>query len=171
MPIHQEYKSKNIIAYETKDSFLPLLFVAIAAIAETSLIVQPLTGDEQAQALSTIGYVKVTSDSLFIYSHSDMLLGKSAIKDIHHIRYGEPKNQDGIDDVNITTCRVYPNPTQDMLVIDDSDADEALIFDLNGRLLQTNLLYGEKATINVSSLPKGEYLLLLNTQTFKFIKQ
>lgn len=150
---------------------IPLLFVAIAAIAETALIVQPLLGDEQAQALSIISYVKVTPDSLFIYSHSDMLLSKNAIKDIRHIRYGEPNNQEGIDDVNVTTCRVYPNPTQDMLIIDGTNADKALIFDLNGRLLQTTLLYGEKATINVTALPKGEYILLLNTQTFKFIKQ
>ena len=150
---------------------IPLLFVAIAAIAETSLIVQPLSGDEKAQALSTIGYIKVTPDSLFIYSHSEMLLGKNAIKDIRHIRYGEPNGQEGIDDVNVTTCRVYPNPTQDMLIIDGSNADKALIFDLNGRLLQTTPLYGEKATINATSLPQGDYILLLNTQTFKFIKQ
>ena len=149
---------------------IPLLFVAIAAIAETLLVVQPLTGDEQAQALSTIGYVKVTSDSLFIYSHSNMLLGKNAIKDIRYIRYGEPNNQEGIDDVNVATCRVYPNPTQDMLIIDGTNADKALIFDLNGRLLQTTPLYGEKATINVTALPQGDYVLLLNTQTYKFIK-
>ena len=149
---------------------IPLLFVAIAAIVETLLVVQPLTGDEQAQALSTIGYVKVTSDSLFIYSHSNMLLGKNAIKDIRYIRYGEPNNQEGIDDVNVATCRVYPNPTQDMLIIDGTNADKALIFDLNGRLLQTTPLYGEKATINVTALPQGDYVLLLNTQTYKFIK-
>ena len=149
----------------------PLLFSAIIAKAETSLIVQPLSGDEQAQALSTIGYVKVIYDSLFVYSHSDMLLGKNAIKDIRHIRYGEPNGQEGIDDVNVTTCRVYPNPTQDMLIIDGSNAGKALIFDLNGRLLQTIPLYGEKAMINVTALPQGDYLLFLNTQTYKFIKQ
>ncbi len=150
---------------------IPLLFVAIVAKAETSLIVQPLSGDEQAQALSTIGYVKVTPDTLFIYSHSDMLLGKNAIKDIRSIRYGEPAETTSIDNVNVITCRVYPNPTQDILIIDNTDADKALIFDLNGRLLQTASLFGEKATINVTALPKGEYILLLNTQTFKFIKQ
>ena len=149
---------------------IPLLFVAIAAIAETSRIVQPLSDNEQAQALSTIGYVKVTPDSLFIYTHSDMLLGKNAIKDIRHIRYGEPNEATSIDDENVTTCRIYPNPTQDMLIIDDSNADKALIFDLNGRLLQTTPLYGEKATINVTALPQGDYILLLNTQTLKFIK-
>ena len=150
---------------------IPLLFVAIAAIADTLLIVQPLTGNEQAQALSAIGYVKVASDSLFVYSHSDMLIGKNAIKDIRHIRYGEPTEPTSIDNVNITTCRIYPNPTQDMLVFDNPDSDKALIFDLNGRLLQTVALCGEKATINVTTLLRGEYLLLLNTQTYKFIKQ
>ena len=156
---------------KTKFLFFVALLISAQVFAETSLIVQPLTGDEQAQALSTIGYVKVTSDSLFIYSHSDILLGKNAIKDIRHIRYGEPNTQDGIDDVNVATCRVYPNPTQDMLIIDGSNANKALIFDLNGRLLQTTPLYGEKAMINVTALPRGEYILLLNTQTFKFIKQ
>ena len=150
--------------------FIPLLLVAIATMAETSLVIRPLTGEEQAQALSSIGYVKVTPDSLFIYSHSDMLLGKNAIKDIRHIRYGEPNEATSINDVNVTTCRIYPNPTQDMLIIDNTDADKALVFDLNGHLLQTVAISSDHATINVKSLPQGNYILLLNTQTYKFIK-
>ena len=150
----------------------PLLFVAIAVIAETSLIVQPLSGEEQAQALSTIGYVKVTSDSLFIYSHSDMLLGKNAINDIRSIRYDETSGiTTSIDNVNVSTCHIYPNPTQDLLIIDNADSDKALIFDLNGRLLQTVAISGGHATINVTALPQGDYIILINTQTFKFIKQ
>ena len=149
---------------------ISLLFVAIAAMAETSLIIQPLTGDEQANALAQIGYVKVTPDSLFVYSHGDVLLGKNAIKDIRHIRYGEPNEATSIEDVNVSTCRIYPNPTQDMLVIDNADCDKAYIFDLNGRLLQTAAIDGDHATINVTSLPQGDYILLLNTQTYKFIK-
>lgn len=149
---------------------IPLLFAAIVAKAEISLIVQPLNGDERAQALSTIGYVKVTADSLFIYSHSDLQLDKNAIKNIRHIRYGEPTDANGIDDVHVTTCRIYPNPTQDMLVIDNADSDKAFIFDLNGHLLQTVAIDGDHATINVTSLPQGDYILLLNTQTYKFIK-
>ena len=149
---------------------ISLLFVAIAAMAETSLIIKPLIGDEQANALAQIGYVKVTQDSLFVYSHGDILLGKNAIKDIRHIRYGEPNKQEGIDDVQVTTCRIYPNPTQDMLVIENADSDKAFIFDLNGHLLQTVAISGNHATINVTSLPQGDYILLLNTQTYKFIK-
>lgn len=163
--------AKLINNMKTKFLFFVALFISARVFAETSLIVQPLSGDEQAQALSTIGYVKVTSDSLFIYSYSDILLGKNAIKDIRHIRYGEPNSQEGIDDVNVATCRVYPNPTQDMLVIDGSDAEKALIFDLNGHLVQSVAINGDHATINVTSLPQGDYILLLNTQTLKFIKQ
>ena len=67
-----------------------LFFVAIAAMAEMSLIIQPLSGDEQANALGGIGYEKVTQDSIFVYSHADVLLGKNSIKEIRYIRYGEP---------------------------------------------------------------------------------
>ncbi len=149
-----------------------LLFVAIAAIAETSLIVKPLTSQEQANALAQIGYVKVTQDSLFVFSHSDFLLSKIAIKDVCHIRYGEPNDATSIDNVQVTTtCRVYPNPTHDMLIIDNANSEKAYIFDLNGHLLQTTPLNGEHSLINVTSLPQGDYLLLLNNQTIKFLKQ
>lgn len=152
---------------------LSLLFVAIAAMAETSLIIQPLTGQEQANAFAQVGYVKVTQDSLSVFSHSDFLLSKIAIKDVRHIRYGEPNNvATSIDDVqSATTCRVYPNPTQDMLIIDNANCEKAYIFDLNGRLLQTTPISEERTSINVTSLPQGDYLLLLNNQTVKFIKQ
>ena len=155
-----------------KTFLISLLFVAIAAMAETALIIQPLTGDEQTNALTKIGYVKVTQDSLFVFNYSDFLLSKIAIKDVRHIRYGEPNEQQGIEDVqSATTCRVYPNPTQDRLVIENAEGEKVYIFDINGRLLQTANLQDGNATLNVSPLPQGEYLLLLNTQPLKFIKQ
>ena len=43
-----------------------LLFVAASTMAETSLVIKLLTGDEQVSALAKIGYVKVTKDSLFV---------------------------------------------------------------------------------------------------------
>lgn len=147
-----------------------LLLVAIFTMAETSLIIQPLTGNEQSKALSSIGYIKVTYDSLYIYSHSDMLLGMNAIMEIRHIRYVETSINTSIEDTKGTDCRIYPNPTQDMLVVDNAGCEKAFIFDLSGRLLQTVSIHGSQAIINVTSLPQGDYILLLNTQTYKFIK-
>jgi len=151
---------------------ISLLLVAIVTVAETSLIIKPLTGEEQANVLEKIGYVKVTQDSLFVFSHGDFLLSKIAIKDVRHIRYGEPQESTSIDNVQAsTTCSVYPNPTQDMLIIDNANCEKVYIFDLNGRLLQTTPIDGEHTSINVTGLPQGDYLLLLNNQTIKFIKQ
>lgn len=164
-----------------KRLFIPILLTAIAfgqAMAETALIIQPQTGPEQAEALAQIGYVKLTQDSLFVYSHSDILLAKNAIKSIRHIRYGE--KADVITDLNSSqhsTCRVYPNPTQDILLIDNAEADNAYIFDLNGQLLMTAPINQGNTSVNVGNLPQGEYLLLLGsktattTQTYKFIKR
>lgn len=154
-----------------KTLLILMLFVATAMMAETALIIKPLTGREQSNVLAQIGYVKVTQDSLFVFSHSDFLLSKIAIKDVRHIRYGEPNEQQGIDDVNIATCRVYPNPAMDRLIIENANCEKVYIFDLNGRLLQTAPIDGEHTSINVTSLPQGDYLLLLNNQTIKFIKQ
>ena len=159
-----------------KIKLFALLLAVAASIgmswAETTLIIQPLNGEEQANALAQIGYVKVTPDSLFVFSHGDFLLSKAAIKDIRHFRYGEPNEiSTGIEDVqSATTCLVYPNPTQDRLVIENAQGEKVYIFDINGRLLQTANLQDGTATFNVSPLPQGEYLLLLNTQTVKFIK-
>ena len=152
-----------------------LLFGTMTTSAETSLIIQPLTGEAQVKALAQIGYIKQTPESLFIYSHADFLLGKAAIKDIRYIRYGERSAiTTGGDENNASAtpiCRIYPNPTQDMLIIEHAEAGSAHIFDLSGRLLQTANLQDGTTTIHVNDLPEGEYLLLINTQTYKFLKQ
>lgn len=155
-----------------KTFLISLLFVAIAAMAETSLIVKPLTGEEQSTALSTIGYMKMTPESLYVYSHSDLLLSKTAIKDINYLHFGSSEVAMSFENVHAaTSCRVYPNPTQDMLIIENANSDKAYIFDISGRLLQTKSIEGDRTSINVTSLPLGEYLLFLGNQTVKFLKQ
>ena len=150
---------------------LTLFFTIQISVAETSLIIQPLSGQEHVSAFAQIGYVKMTQDSLFVFSHSDFLLSKIAIKNVRYIRFGEQKTATNIDDAQASTmCRVYPNPTQDMLIIDNANCEKAYIFDLNGCLLQTIPISGERTSISVTSLPQGEFLLLLNNQTIKFIK-
>ncbi len=156
-----------------KTLFLFFLSAIISAMAETSLIIKPLAGSEHTKALAQIGYVKVTQDSLFVRSHTGNLFSKHAIKDIRHIRYGELGSTPTSEAVRTEppACRVYPNPAQDMLIIDNAGCETAHVFDLNGHLLWSVRLHGVKANIDVSTLPVGEYLLLINSQTYKFIKR
>ena len=67
---------------------------------------------------------------------------------------------------------VYPNPTSDFLHIRTSkiDIEKVFIFDLSGKLLQTE----KTKTINVKHLPSATYIISIQTsdglKTFKFLK-
>jgi len=56
---------------------------------------------------------------------------------------------------------VFPNPAQNILTIvnNDNTCSEYKIFDINGRLVKRDNLTGESIQLNISELPKGEYLI------------
>ncbi|MDR2205899.1 MAG: T9SS type A sorting domain-containing protein [Flavobacteriaceae bacterium] len=65
---------------------------------------------------------------------------------------------------------VYPNPVKDILTIqrfDFAQRDNARIYDVSGKLVKT--FSGN--SVNVSSLQKGIYVLKIDHQTIKFIKE
>ena len=66
-----------------------LLFVSVALMAETSLIIKPKMGDEQSEKLSQIGYLKFKEGSLLVYSQDHVLLSITVISDVRHLRFGE----------------------------------------------------------------------------------
>lgn len=73
------------------------------------------------------------------------------------------------DDVNEITDNaqnfvLYPNPTDEKLTVNIEDKDEynASIYDLNGRIVMTAILKSN-ATIDVSSLPSGNYLIKMKS--------
>lgn len=67
----------------------------------------------------------------------------------------------GITTTDGVTLKLYPNPTADLLHL-DGDVDEALVYDVNGRLVAT-----EKNTrlIDMTALPAGVYTLRLTLPT------
>lgn len=103
----------------------------------------------------------------FMSTDGDVIL-KERISDIRSIVF--PSNHSGttdIIDVQEENIRIYPNPVQESLFIKSADETTYKIYDLDGRCLMS----GDGNTINVSSLMKGTYLLQINNNTFKFIKQ
>ena len=98
---------------------------------------------------------------------------KSKVKDIQNIHY---RLTDVVTSVETTktsnSVRIFPNPTHNMIIVRAPSAKNAYIFDLNGTLLQKRALdNSEDNVIDVRQLPKGEYILLIDTTTFKFLKQ
>lgn len=71
-----------------------------------------------------------------------------------------------------SSVKIYPNPAVDFVMVDGvSKIDKAEVFDVAGRQIAVKLI-GNK--IEVSALPKGVYILQINSKegnlTWKFIK-
>ena len=66
---------------------------------------------------------------------------------------------------------ISPNPVKDKLTLTLPNAEnEIKIFDLQGKLwLQQNV--GSSAEVNVSMLPMGTYVLVVNGESYKFVKE
>ncbi|MDR1348241.1 MAG: T9SS type A sorting domain-containing protein [Prevotellaceae bacterium] len=75
---------------------------------------------------------------------------------------------------NVTAkLRAYPNPTRDLLRIESGSiksGDMIEIYNITGYLVRKFVANTGGATISVSVLPAGTYILKINKQTTKFIK-
>ncbi len=105
---------------------------------------------------------------LYFMSTDGDEISRERISDIRSIVF--PSNHSGgLDVIELPEehIRIYPNPVQETLYIESAAETAYKVYDLDGR----SLMSGEGNTINVSSLTKGTYLLQINNNTFKFIKQ
>ncbi|MBP5421081.1 MAG: T9SS type A sorting domain-containing protein [Paludibacteraceae bacterium] len=149
-------------------SSLFLLALTANAKEEGTLRIVQLDNNEQREVLSIIGKITFSSEDMYLYSNDNQLLAQTSLKSIRKIVFeGEFSNNKEI--AKNTLC-IYPNPTQDVIVIDGLEKNETTrIYNLQGILLKT-VQASEKTLIDVSSLAKGTYLLQVGTQIVKFIK-
>lgn len=68
--------------------------------------------------------------------------------------------------------QVYPNPVTDLLYIKSPDTrDSAILADQRGVIIGFIPLKGELQVINVSTLKPGTYVLIMNEETHRFVKE
>src|SRR5690606_15823676 len=82
----------------------------------------------------------------------------------------------GVNEVlNGKLATVYPNPASDRLniVMDYKKSETAIVLDMTGRKVLETQIGSNKSYINVSSLPKGVYVLSIKGTSFthKFVKE
>ena len=85
-------------------------------------------------------------------------------------------NPTGIDHINSTSIRIYPNPVNDVLNISNSENISSVsIYNMLGQEVLFSKMNTSSGQINVSALPKGIYLVkaLVGTtiNSFKISKQ
>ena len=152
-----------------------LAFVG-SAMAEPCLVVKPLVGTECISALSTIGKLVYSSDSLYVYDKSQTVVFKDLLLNVKHIRFSDeqpstPTDVENTQSDNTLKVKVYPNPTQDILMVENAQGDMLRLYTMDGRLLETQPLTNGSAQVNMANLPAGNYLLLSGNQSFQVIKQ
>lgn len=165
---------------KTRMLFLLLICLAwTAVVAETQIRVEYLSREEMAEALSKIGRLELVDNTLLVKDIDGILLAESNFDDVIKITfvpgmpmvYGVTTSQKQTTE---TTLRVYPNPTMDVLYLDGVPEGETIrVYTQDGQLVYSGdrTIVNSSTHIPVAALPNGVYLLQINTQVVKFIKQ
>ena len=77
----------------------------------------------------------------------------------------------GCQTMELGNIRVFPTITRDMLNISGAEGAEVRVLNLQGQLIYRTMLTSDVETLNVNALPQGTYLLNVNGNVFRFIKQ
>jgi hypothetical protein len=73
--------------------------------------------------------------------------------------------------VSSNSLKVYPNPGYDIINVQTSKDREILFFDLNGKITYSKFIVAGNNSIDVSSFRGGVYLIRLDEEVIKWIKQ
>lgn len=152
--------------------------IPVYAMAQTpdepqpSVIIERLVGQDLTYALAQVGKLTFANDSVYLVAHEGNILGKEAKAKTRKIIFGNAETPTDAPEVSISNIHVYPNPTSDHLTISGLEAGTVIrIYANDGKLLETTTADNNTATLPVSHLAQDTYLLQINTQIIKFIKQ
>ena len=81
------------------------------------------------------------------------------------------KTSTGCQTAEESNIRVFPTITCDMLCVSGAEGAEVRVLNLQGQEMMGVVLGAEVETMSVGALPQGVYLLEVNGNVFRFIKQ
>ena len=132
----------------------------------TNLVLVQSSGEKVSKDIAKIGKLVFVEDSIQLLDKEGNLLATESIANIKKIYFAPPTETD-VNDTLVNTILVYPNPTQDVLMIQGAESLTLRVYNLQGSLLLTE----SGNQISVGHLPDGTYLLQIGTQVVRFIKK
>ena len=155
---------------------LGMLVLVISAQAVPSLVVKPLSGKECITALGNIGKVVYSGDSLYVYDAAKNVVFSDLLANVQHIRFSDeqPSTSNQVENTqtnNGLQVKVYPNPTQDVLMVENAQGNVLRLYTMGGQLVTIQPVNNGSAQVKMSDLPSGNYLLRSSNQSFQVIKQ
>lgn len=140
--------------------------VGISAYAATELKIVPMSGAETAYSVAVIGKLVPNGSNIELWSHTGTLLATEPVANIRRIVFCESAGT-SVSNTDAAVVSVYPNPTDDILMVKGIENQVLRVFDMQGHLIKQV----EGAEVNVSDMASGTYLLQIGTQVVRFIKQ
>ena len=116
---------------------LSLLIALICSlqIMAVDLLVEHCSGANLLQDVAVIGKWVYVDENLILVDKAGEVLAVEPIRNIKKITFSSDEDM-AVDNVSSETIVVYPNPTQDILMIKGVDYQTLRVYDMQGRLLK-----------------------------------
>lgn len=151
--------------------FLGLVGSNLLAVDSNQMIIISTDDSQTAYVISTIK--KITFESGVMTLHNTSSNSNHNLLTTKKIIFSLVNTADKntiTEDLNVT---VYPNPVEKTINLSGNiDQKSVHIYSIHGERFETNKnSYNGITTINVSSFPKGIYILQIGNQSIKFTKK
>jgi len=111
-------------------------------------------------------------DLMFAYFDTDRMWRKYTGGTLYNFKPGKTT---GVQETTASGVAVYPNPVSNQLNIVQANGANYILMDMTGRSLIAGSITGNRASVDVTSLASGIYMLQLtkdgHTEKVKFVKQ
>lgn len=150
---------------------LAFWLVSIQCIAQTQITIKLTNEADRLFILSETGKIYFEDNNLFV-SEDGITSSQISIPEIKKITFN--KDASSITDNNASQDNkilIYPNPAADYIYVANIESEaQILLFSIEGKLLIKSPIKASEA-LNISNIPAGIYLIKVNNQTVKLIKQ
>ncbi len=138
----------------------------------SSITIERLAGKDMTFALAQVGKLAFANDSIYLVAHNGNILGKEAQSKTRKVFFHSVEKPSATSQVSDNNILVFPNPAEDHIIVNGLEAGTTVrIYANDGKLLEATTAEGNTATLQVSHLAQGTYLLQINTSIVKFIKK
>ena len=131
------------------------------------LVIEHRSGADLWQDVAIIGKWAFVEGKLQLLDKSGAVLATESLAEIKKITFSASDPTTDTENVQSNAILVYPNPTQDVLMIQGVESQTLRVYDLQGRLLSAT----NGTQVDVEHLADGTYLLQVGTQVIRFIKK
>ncbi len=139
--------------------------------AQNSLTVKFSDGSENVTLLSTLNKITFSEGNLLL-NKKEIGTNSYQISNISKLTFGLFSEIPAVS-TDHTSIIIFPNPAKDFIRLKNIPPGKypINIYGLNGNLLYTCSLSEASQQIDLSNLDKGFYILKVNGQNLKFVKQ